>query len=154
MTPNERLGKAIMAIKFQGRARTQSEIAAQLGYQVSYLSDLINERFEISEKFTNRLTQVFGIRKEWLMTGEGDLYDGSVPAFDNSDMFYRRKGLPVGIMGEASGAYKTDNEAVSNLIEENKRLAAMNEKLIASNEKLTETNQQMMEKLLKFMSNI
>ena len=63
MTGIDNLRQAIKAIKFHGLAKNQAEIARKMGYDSSYLSDLINGRYDLSDKFVNKLQEIFNISK-------------------------------------------------------------------------------------------
>ena len=74
MTGIDNLRQAIKAIKFHGLAKNQAEIARKMGYDSSYLSDLINGRYDLSDKFVNKLQEIFNISKEWIYKGTGNMF--------------------------------------------------------------------------------
>lgn len=56
---NKDLKEIINKIKYEGKFRTQGEIAIRLGYTQQYLSDVLNSRVPISVEFTNKLIETF-----------------------------------------------------------------------------------------------
>lgn len=126
MSDNKRLKEAVKAIKFYSLAKTQAEIALGLGYQVSYLSDMINGRFEISEKFADKLENKYGIRKLWLLSGEGE-------------MLVNQEEAPKHPPEEVE---ETDirqmMKMMKDAMETNKELVAFNRQLMDANQKLTD----------------
>lgn len=56
---NKTLKEIINKIKYEGKFRTQGEIARRLGYTQQYLSDVLNGRVPISVEFTNKLIETF-----------------------------------------------------------------------------------------------
>lgn len=71
---NERLKKVISYIKMEFNLKSQAKVAEFLGYNASYLSDLLNGRYDLSEDITDRITdRIPAINKVWLKTGEGQM---------------------------------------------------------------------------------
>ena len=70
--PNERLRKIVQWLILQGRVESQRELAAQLGYQESSFSQIINGRVPLSNKFLGRLCALEPrVNREWVMHGSG-----------------------------------------------------------------------------------
>lgn len=59
MTKNERVKKVIFWLISQGVANTQEEIAAKIGNNVSYLSQVVSGKKPVSGKFINNFCLVF-----------------------------------------------------------------------------------------------
>lgn len=74
MAKNQILTEVIKAIKFHFNLN-QAEIAEKTGIKVTYLSDLIGGRNPLSEIYSDKLNAVFGVSKEYLKTGRGDVFD-------------------------------------------------------------------------------
>ena len=75
MAKNEHLKQVLDGIKFRYRLKTQKDIANQLGYEsATYLSDMIGGKCRISEDFSDRLKQTFGVNPNFLITGEGEIW--------------------------------------------------------------------------------
>lgn len=71
---NERLKKIINYVKMEFNLKNQSNVAEFLGYNASYLSDLLNGRYNISEDIADKITdKISVISKEWILTGEGEM---------------------------------------------------------------------------------
>lgn len=76
---NERLRRVIDGIKFHHNLRTQREICAELGgFSQTYLSDLLSGKYNITEDFSNKLSEKFGINPNYILNGEGSMWlDGT-----------------------------------------------------------------------------
>ena len=74
MAKNQILTEVIKAIKFHFDLN-QAEIAEKTGIKVTYLSDLIGGRNPLSEIYSDKLNAIFGVSKEYLKTGTGDIFD-------------------------------------------------------------------------------
>lgn len=85
MAKNQTLTEAIKAIKFHFNLN-QAEIAEKTGIKVTYLSDLIGGRNPLSEIYSDKLNTVFGVSKEYLKTGVGDIFDKSDAQENNVTM--------------------------------------------------------------------
>lgn len=74
MSSNQRLKDAITEIKYR-EGITQKAISEALGFKnQSYLSDLANGRFPLSEGVSERISELYTyISKDWLLTGEGSM---------------------------------------------------------------------------------
>jgi len=53
---------------------TQKELAKKMGYHETYISDIERGRTKPSNKFILRISEIFNINPEWLLTGEGEKY--------------------------------------------------------------------------------
>lgn len=75
MATNEHLKQVINGIKFRYNIKTQKEIASKLGYDsATYISDMIGGKSRISEDFSGRLKEVFGVNPQFLLSGEGQIW--------------------------------------------------------------------------------
>lgn len=96
----ERFKKVINYVKMEFNLKNQSNVARFLGYNPSYLSDLLNGRYKLSEDITDKiLNKVPNISKKWLLTGEGQMLKGqeqSTPI--NPECLYYAPKLPVSAM--------------------------------------------------------
>jgi len=77
MIKNEILASVVKAIKFHFNVN-QAEIAEKTGIKETYLSDLIGGRNPLSEGYSDKLSEIFGVNKEYLKSGKGDVFDKSV----------------------------------------------------------------------------
>lgn len=64
-TPSERLAEAMCGLPY-----AQKEIAETLGFAESHLSAVKNGRRPLTEKAAKLFELTYGIRAEWLLTGE------------------------------------------------------------------------------------
>lgn len=92
MSGNQRLKDAITEIKYR-EGITQKAISEALGFKnQSYLSDLANGRFPLSEGVSERISELYTyISKDWLLTGEGSMLlpkepKGNATMVDPSDI--------------------------------------------------------------------
>ena len=132
MTQAERLKNALMFLKEKGidGAGNYQKIARKMGYNPNYISDIVNGRFAISEKFADRFQEAFSISKEWLLTGNGDMtvYPTNYPVNQMrgniaSDIIYTEKYLQIErenskMMREYSDIIQTLQIRISNLVEQ------------------------------------
>ena len=79
MAKNENLKKVIDGIKFRYQLRTQQQISEALGYtSKTYVSDLLGGKSPISEEFSERLKERFGVNPKFLLANEGGIWiDGT-----------------------------------------------------------------------------
>ncbi len=79
MAKNENLRQVIDGIKFRYQLRTQKQICDALGYSsATYLSDLLSGKFPVTEEFSDRMRERFGINPKFLLEGEGGIWiDGT-----------------------------------------------------------------------------
>ena len=79
MAKNENLRQVVDGIKFRYQVRTQKQICDALGYSSStYLSDLLSGKSPITEDFSDRMKEKFGVNPKFLLSGEGNIWiDGT-----------------------------------------------------------------------------
>ena len=85
MAVNQELKNIISAIKFRESLK-QVEIAGKIGVKNTYLSDVINGRAPLSELFTDKLVTAFSVNKEYLNTGNGEMFLGETKKNENKEM--------------------------------------------------------------------
>ena len=139
----ERLKQALYFLKENGidTASNYQKVAKSMGYNPNYISDIVNGRFSISEKFAQRFQEVFGINKEWLLSGEGDMSGSSSDYPTNrhkplhaSDLTYAEKYMRseetnAKLLKEYSDIIQTLQSRVSDLMEQHIRLIQENNDL-------------------------
>ena len=69
MAVNQKLKRIVESIKYSHRLK-QADIAEQLGVKTTYLSDMINGRVPFSDKFKERLFEVY---PDCVLTGDGEM---------------------------------------------------------------------------------
>ena len=79
MAKNENLRQVIDGIKFRYQLRTQKQICDALGYtSVTYLSDLLSGKYPVTEEFSDRMKERFGVNPNFLLSDEGGIWiDGT-----------------------------------------------------------------------------
>lgn len=74
--PLERLHLALNAIKKDGKPIKQKEVAQDLGYsREGTVSEILNGKRLITPKFQKAFCATYGISEEWLLTGEGNMFN-------------------------------------------------------------------------------
>lgn len=113
MSSNQRLKDAITEIKYR-EGITQKAISEALGFKnQSYLSDLANGRFPLSEGVSERISELYTyISKDWLLTGEGSMLltkepKGNATMVNPSDInWITVPVIPYGAMAGSTGWYE------------------------------------------------
>lgn len=113
MSGNQRLKDAITEIKYR-EGVTQKAISEALGFKnQSYLSDLANGRFPLSEGVSGRISELYTyISKDWLLTGEGSMLvpkepKGNATMVNPSDInWITVPVIPYGAMAGSTGWYE------------------------------------------------
>ena len=79
MAKNENLRKVIDGIKCRYHLRTQKQICDALGYSsATYLSDLLSGKYPVTEEFSDKLKERFGVNPNFLLLDEGGIWiDGT-----------------------------------------------------------------------------
>jgi transcriptional regulator with XRE-family HTH domain len=54
---------------------SQSAFGEKLGVSRDAINNIENNRVEPKQLFVNYLCEIFKVNKDWLLTGEGDIYD-------------------------------------------------------------------------------
>lgn len=70
---------------FDERGITQQQVADALGVSLQYVNQLLNGRKTLGKKNADRLANLYGLSKPFLLTGEGELLasDVKVKPFDS-----------------------------------------------------------------------
>ena len=75
MTGIQRVRKVIKWLIFADKAESESDLARVLGYSKSSLSQILNEKVPLSEKFVDNLLSLDdNINKVWVLTGNGSMF--------------------------------------------------------------------------------
>lgn len=112
MPKNQELTKIISEIKFR-RGLNQQEIAKELGLSAQYLSDLINSRYELTDKVRNLLYDTYSD----ILTGEGEMLkeDVDMPKVvaTNNKGYADAKKYDMILIPEYDAVYHAGSEIVS-----------------------------------------
>ena len=65
---------------FDERGITQQQVADALGVSLQYVNQLLNGRKTLGKKNADRLANLYGLSKPFLLTGEGELLASDVKA--------------------------------------------------------------------------
>lgn len=116
MSKIQRVKKIIKWLIFSDFGDNETEIAALMGYSKSSLSQILNEKVPLSEKFIENLCRLDeNINKVWISDGEGEMLlskqieNGQPNASNFNDL--------IGIQKELTERLKESQSHVSSLIE-------------------------------------
>lgn len=73
MAARERLNEVYAVLFVKQIVQSKTDFAEKLGYNRSYMSELLHGRKEITDFFAQTLQNTFHISAEWLMKGKGDM---------------------------------------------------------------------------------
>src|SRR5690606_6641129 len=93
MSKLERVKKVINWLKYRGIAETDADLAEKLGYKKSSLSQILNEKVPLSDKFIDKLVELDeNINKVWIYEGSGDMFPDSQPntKYKEDQIMYER----------------------------------------------------------------
>lgn len=115
MEQKDRLEQVIRYIKCQHDI-TQDEVIVSLGYKQgsTYLSDLLSGKSEITEKFSDKLKQVYKVNPDYIRNGTGEMFlsesSGSGDSFP--------KGTVVGghVSGNGNNISHNDSNNIAGMI--------------------------------------
>ena len=82
---------------FDEHGITQQQIADALGVSLQYVNQLLNGRKSLGKKNAERLANLYGLSKPFLLTGEGSLVLGK-----SEDAAPKVEREPIGIMDQSS----------------------------------------------------
>ncbi|MDO4462307.1 MAG: helix-turn-helix transcriptional regulator [Bacteroidia bacterium] len=125
MNELDRLKEVVAYLIESRQARTKKDLAHILGYKEVYMSQLINGKTKITQKFLSRLTAYFSnINSDWVMTGQGEMLRNPLQGNINShtagqgnDSFVLVAGSVVAAMEQVLKAIKLQNEITTKLLE-------------------------------------
>lgn len=117
MNELERVKSVVKWLIFKDYANNEGELAEKLGYNNSYLSQILNEKTPLSEKFVDNLASIDNsINVEWILTGEGEMIiennmktnGKAIERFDeymrqvrlNDNKVTKELGLSIGLLGK------------------------------------------------------
>ena len=79
MTELERVTKIVDWLIFEGKVKSRRELALLLGYTESSLSQILNGKVSLSDRFIKKLLTVDNrISKEWIKTGCGNMVSSPI----------------------------------------------------------------------------
>ncbi len=70
----ERIKDIIDTLKTNGRIINKSDFAKKIGYTRTFLSDILSDKAKLSDNFINAICINFGISKEYITIGKGDVF--------------------------------------------------------------------------------
>lgn len=73
MPENQVLKKVIAAIKYEFNLK-QVDVAAKIGVNETYLSNVINGKSPLSEVFLGKLCSAFPVNKDYISSGLGEIF--------------------------------------------------------------------------------
>lgn len=73
MTDLDRLRECIFYLKKNKIIQNQRDISVKTGYGYTTISEYLNEKTPLSEKFIKNFANNFGFNSEWILTGTGKM---------------------------------------------------------------------------------
>lgn len=70
----ERLNKALDSLGFPAERGRNTEFVKRTGYSASQASGILAGKTRIADETMERLEHRLGIRREWILTGEGEMF--------------------------------------------------------------------------------
>lgn len=80
MAVNKKIGEALTEY-FKSKGLDQHNIAAALGVSQQYVSNILSGNL-MGRRAANKWENVFGIKAEWLLTGQGPMLLNETPFYD------------------------------------------------------------------------
>ena len=81
MIDNKRIKNIVYFLISQGFIESQEDLSLKLGYSPSVVSQMINGKKPLTNKFISKLVDTFQkVNKDYLLTGEGSMLKGESPA--------------------------------------------------------------------------
>lgn len=116
MEPKDRLEQVIRYIKCQHDI-TQDDIIVSLGYKKgsTHLSDLISGKSEISEKFLEKLKQVYKVNPDYISSEMGDMFLSDQPG--KSDPAQGNMMVNGNVSGNGNHISHNDSDNIAGMIE-------------------------------------
>lgn len=116
MEAKDRLEQVIRYIKCRHNIN-QDDIIVSLGYKKgsTHLSDMLSGRKEISEKFSEKLKQVYKVNPEYISSGVGDMFLSDQPA--KGDPSQGNMMVNGNVSGNGNHISHNDSDNIAGMIE-------------------------------------
>ncbi|MDR0385237.1 MAG: XRE family transcriptional regulator [Prevotellaceae bacterium] len=112
MTIHQRIKKVINWLIFNEFAENETEIAMKLGYKKSSLSQIINGKVPLSNRFIDKLCDADkNINKIWITAGTGEMFKTTIL---NVDVHFLTEKICE--LGKEIGKLKAENDALNTKI--------------------------------------
>lgn len=92
---------------FEEKGITQQQIADALGVSLQYVNQILNGKKFLGKKNAERLANLFGLSKSFLLTGDGDV--------EADDRQLKIKGRALDIQKAVLGHHVEEHERIGNL---------------------------------------
>lgn len=86
MTINQRVKEVVNLLIFQKYSKSAKDLAAKIGYNHTFLSQIVSGKVKVSRKFLEKLKEVDdNININWVLTGEGEMISKNETRIPNSE---------------------------------------------------------------------
>lgn len=105
MTDIQRVKKVVDWLIFKDKIKSRKELAEKMGYTESSMSQILNGKVSLSERFIKKLSIMDdAINQNWILTGDGNMLncsdDLTEPIFEQQTQMYYGGGESVEIPRE------------------------------------------------------
>lgn len=80
MSSLDRVIEVIFKLKKLGAIKKQDDIAEKTGYNKSSISEILNGKVPLSDKFIQIFAAKYNVNEIWIYTGEGEVFNNSKPS--------------------------------------------------------------------------
>ena len=134
MSDIERIIKTIDWLIFKKKVKSRKELAIKMGYTESSISQILNSKVPLSERFIKKLSEIDkNINYDWLLTGNGSMLNEAVvsPVCNDvismpREVFEQLSKLTESVLSQQR-VIESQNGMLETLIMTNKKIAAQME---------------------------
>jgi transcriptional regulator with XRE-family HTH domain len=145
MAEIQRIKKVIDWLIFEGKVKSRRDLAEKMGYTESSMSQILNEKVSLSDKFIKKLSIMDNsINPTWLLSGEGNMLISESIISEISD--YKEK--YYALLEENRALYKEKDKLNNKIILTLERSDYLYEKIISLNEELGAAKKELVSRVL------
>ena len=151
---NKRISELIAELKRKRIIRNQADFAERIDISSSVLSEIINGKRTVSEKFVRKICDNFPVSFNWFYTGKGDIIkeeNSDIPQKGQLEFDFTSIVEENNKIADAVTVIAESNNKVSDAVQ---TIARSNEKLADTNGKMYEDNREIISKLVESIARI
>jgi transcriptional regulator with XRE-family HTH domain len=96
MTETQRIKKVVEWLIFKGKVKSRRDLAENMGYTESSVSQILNGKVPLSDKFIKKLSIMDSvINQDWLFTGEGEMLNTHIQTDSLSGADNKSVSMPI-----------------------------------------------------------